>query len=159
MKIDSADAKILNELQVNSRITNRELAQRVGISPSPTLERVKKLEREGVIEKYVTLVNPKSVGYGTFTLVQVTLARHGKASLLSFIESIKAMQAVLECYHVTGSADFVLKVAVRDIEAYESFVVHQLTEIPGVRQLHTMVILSTIKHETHLPIQPTENSK
>jgi len=159
MKIDTADAQILNELQANSRITNRELAQRVGISPSPTLECVKKLEREGVIEKYVTLVNPKAVGFGTFTFVQVTLMRHGQQSILSFIDSVNAMEEVMECYHVTGTADFVLKVTTRDIEAYETFVVQKLTEIPGVQQLHTMVILSTIKHKTQLPIQPTEESK
>lgn len=159
MKIDAADAQILNELQANSRITNRELARRVGISPSPTLERVKKLEREGVIRDYVTLVDSKAVGFGTFTFVQVTLARHGKQSILSFIDVIQSMEEVMECYHVTGSADFVLKVATRDIEDYEHFVVHKLTEIPGVQQLHTMVILSTIKYKTQLPIKPTEESK
>jgi Lrp/AsnC family transcriptional regulator, leucine-responsive regulatory protein len=152
MKIDDLDIQILNELQDNGRITNRELAQKLGISASPTLERVKKLEQNGVIKKYATLVDPASVGIGIFTFVQVTLARHGKASVENFMDNVKDVDAILECYHTTGHADFLLKVGVKDIQAYEHFILHTLTELPDVQYLETMVVMSTIKNNSKLPI-------
>ena len=152
VKIDELDRKILELLQRNGRMTNRELAQRIAMSPSPTLERVKKLERAGVIQGYTALVDPAKVGIGIFTFVQVTLVRHGKASVVAFIKAVADMPEVLECYHITGPADFLLKVGVKDIMAYEDFILHKLTEAPGVQNLQTLVVLSTIKRETSLPV-------
>ncbi len=150
--VDAVDRKILNILQDQGRITNTELAKQLGMSPPPILERVKKLERNGYIDRYVALVNPRKVGISCFTYVEVTLVRHGKAPLDRFTHAITKMEEVLECHHTTGEADFLLKVATRDIPAYEEFIIHKLTNLPDVQHLKTLVVLSTIKQETRMPV-------
>ena len=152
MKIDTIDKQILEILQTDGRITNSNLAKKVGISPPPTLERVKKLERNGIIDKYVCLLNPEKVGIETFTFVEVTLVRHGSEPVKKFIQAVNKVEEILECHHVTGEADFLLKIAVKDIPAYEDLLLHTLTNLPGVQHLKTMVVLSTTKKETKLPI-------
>ena len=113
MNIDQKDRQLLEILQSNSRTTNAELAKQVELSPSSTLERVKKLEASGIIEKYITLLNPRKAGYTCFTFVEVKLARHGETPVEDFFKSIAKMDEVLECHHITGEADFLLKVATR----------------------------------------------
>lgn len=150
--MDEIDKKILEILQKDGRITNTNLAKKIGISPPPTLERVKKLEQKGFIDKYVCLLNPQKVGIETFTYVEVRLARHGSAAVKKFIQAINEVEEILECHHVTGEADFLLKIAVRDIPAYEDLVLHTLTNLPGVQHLKTMVVLSTTKKQTAFPL-------
>lgn len=152
MNIDSADKKILEILQNNGRITNSELARLINMSPSPTLERVKKLERNGFIRKYVALVDPAKVGTPFFSYVEVTLVRHGKNVVERFMNSIIELKEVLECHHITGGADFLLKIATENIPAYEDFIIHTLTALPDVQHLKTLVVLSTLKQETRLPV-------
>jgi DNA-binding Lrp family transcriptional regulator len=152
MKLDPVDQKILELLQANGRMTNAELARQIHMSPSPTLERVKKLERKGYIRKYVALVDPEKVGIKCFTYVEVTLVRHGKEAVQRFMNSITRLSEVLECHHITGDADFLLKVVTRDIPAYEDFILHTLTALPDVQHLKTLVVLSTLKQETQIPI-------
>lgn len=152
MYLDHTDKGILNELQVNSRITNAELAKRVNLSPSSTLERVKKLEAGGLIDRYVTILNAQKVGYTCITFVEVTLARHGETPVESFFKSIQDMEEVLECHHITGEGDFLLKVATRDIPHYDELILHGLSALPNVQHLKTSVVLSTFKHQTRLPI-------
>lgn len=151
-EIDATDQRILEILQDQGRITNAELAKQLGISPPPTLERVKKLERKGFIRKYVAVVDPAKIGITCFTYVEVTLVRHGLAAIERFTSAINAMDEVQECHHITGEADFLLKVATKDIPAYEEFIIHKLTALPDVQHLKTLVVLSTIKHETRLPV-------
>jgi Lrp/AsnC family leucine-responsive transcriptional regulator len=148
MKIDATDAKILKILQNNGRITNSALAKEIDMSPPPTLERVKKLERNGVIKRFVALLNPSAVGIGTHTFVEVKLRGHTKENVTDFIRAARAMDEIMECHHVTGDADFLLKIAVRDIPAYEELVLQKLTTLPHVSNLKTMVVLSTFKSET-----------
>lgn len=152
MKLDKNDRKILRILQSNGRITNSDLAKKIGISPPPILERVKKLEKNKVIRKYVALIDPQSVGIETFTFVEITLSRHGKDVVTRFIEAIQDIDEIMECHHVTGDADFLVKIAVKNIPAYEDLVLHKLTELPGIQHLKTMVILSTPKEKTELNI-------
>ena len=152
MVLDSKDKHLLEELQANSRITNAELAKRIGLSPSSTLERVKKLEVSGFIEKYITLLNPRKAGYSCFTFVEVKLARHGETPVENFISSIALIPEVLECHHITGEADFLLKVVTKDIPAYEELILHQLSALTNVQTMKTSVVLSTFKNETKLTI-------
>ena len=152
MLINQKDKQIIYELQDNSRITNAELARRVGLSPSSTLERVKKLETSGLIEKYITLLNPRKAGYTCFTFVEVKLARHGEIPVGDFFKSISIMDEILECHHITGEADFLLKVATKDIPAYEELILHQLSALPNVQNMKTSVVLSTFKNETKLSV-------
>lgn len=152
MKIDSLDKKILDILQEDARITNLELANRVGISPPATLERVKRLESNGVIKKYVALVDPAKVSKGTFALVSVALMIHQIPSIDSFTKQINRLEEVLECYHITGSDDFMLKIAVENIEKYEQFILQKLTKIKGVSKVTTNIVLSTVKFNTKIHI-------
>jgi len=152
MDLDSKDKHLLEELQANSRITNAELAKRIGLSPSSTLERVKKLEVSGFIDKYITLLNPRKAGYSCFTFVEVKLARHGETPVENFISSIALIPEVLECHHITGEADFLLKVVTKDIPAYEELILHQLSALTNVQTMKTSVVLSTFKNETKLMV-------
>lgn len=153
MKFDNNDIKILKILQQDGRITNAKLAEKINISPPPTLERVKKLEKNGIIKKYVALVDPASIGVETFTFVEVTLSRHGKDAVTEFIEAVKNVDAIMECHHVTGDADFLLKIACKNIPAYEDLVLQKLTDLPHILNLKTMVVLSTFKNETAFNIK------
>ncbi|NHZ84523.1 MAG: winged helix-turn-helix transcriptional regulator [Planctomycetia bacterium] len=152
MNIDHIDKKILDTLQEDGRITNSDLAKIINISPPPTSERVKKLEKNGYIKKYVALVDPVKVGVTCFTYVEVTLVRHGKDAVVRFMSSIVAIEEVLECHHITGGADFLLKIATKDIPTYEQFIIQTLTALPEVQHLKTLVVLSTLKQETKIPI-------
>ena len=152
MDLDYKDKHLLEELQKNSRITNAELAKRIGLSPSSTLERVKKLEISGFIDKYIAILNPRKAGYSCFTFVEVKLARHGETPVENFISSIALIPEVLECHHITGEADFLLKVATKDIPAYEELILHQLSALANVQTMKTSVVLSTFKSETKLTV-------
>lgn len=152
MSIDRIDRKILSILQKDGRISNAALARQINMSPPPTLERVKKLERAGIIQSYVALADAAQLGISCFTYVEVTLERHGREGVDRFIQSITKLEPVMECHHITGGADFLLKVASRDIPDYENFVLHELTALPEVQHLKTMVVLSTLKQETKLPL-------
>lgn len=150
MNLDSIDYKILQILQKNGRITNSELANQINMSPPPTLERVKKLEKKGYIKKYVALLDPASVGIKNFTFVEVTLSRHGKDVVAGFIKEINKIDEVMECHHITGDADFLLKIATNDIAGYEELLLRKLTSLENIQHLKTLVVLSTMKNETAL---------
>ena len=111
MNLDKIDEKILETLQADGRIKNSDLAKIINISPPPTAERVKKLEKNGYVKKYVALVDPIKVGITCFTYVEVTLVRHGKDAIERFMSSIVKLDEVMECHHITGGADFLLKIA------------------------------------------------
>ncbi|MCJ7802431.1 MAG: Lrp/AsnC family transcriptional regulator [Candidatus Marinimicrobia bacterium] len=152
MNLDKIDKKILETLQEDGRIKNSDLAKLINISPPPTAERVKKLEKNGYVKKYVALVDPIKVGITCFTYVEVTLVRHGKDAIERFMSSIVKLDEVMECHHITGGADFLLKIATKDIPTYEQFIIQTLTALPDVQHLKTLVVLSTLKHETKISI-------
>jgi Lrp/AsnC family leucine-responsive transcriptional regulator len=150
--LDPIDKKILDLLQENGRMTNAQLAKDVGLSPPPMLERVRKLEKQGIIRKYVALVDPKKVDRGTMALVSVSLRFHQKNAIQEFVKEIQNIPEILECHHITGEEDYVLKVAIKDIEEYERFLHERLTRISGIRKIKTSFILKTIKHQTKVPV-------
>jgi Lrp/AsnC family transcriptional regulator, leucine-responsive regulatory protein len=151
-KLDSIDRKILELLQANSNITNAQLAQEVGLSPAPTLERVKKLETQGVIKSYHAVVDMASVGLGVCTFVTVSLKGHNKDNISKFIQAISNIPEVVECHHVTGQADFILKVVAPDIPAYQNLMLEKMTNIEVVDNMQSTVILSTFKDSRVLPV-------
>ena len=156
MKFDEIDKKILDILQTSSNITNAQLAAEVGISPSGMLDRVKRLESAGVIKKYVALLDPQKAGRGTLALVSVSLTAHKTNAFERFTQKMKELEEVLECYHTAGDEDFVLKVAVKNIEEYEFFLLNKLQKIEGVNKIKTNFILSTLKYDTKIHIN-TDN--
>jgi Lrp/AsnC family leucine-responsive transcriptional regulator len=152
MQLDNIDKQILEALQDDGRLTNRDLAVMVNLSPPTTLERVKKLESKGFIKKFVAIVDSAKVDANCFLYVEVTLARHGKDRLQRFTDEIILLDEVLECHRITGGADFLLKVVTKNISAYEEFLIHKLTELQDIHHLKTLVVLSTLKQETKIPI-------
>ncbi|HMR44747.1 MAG TPA: Lrp/AsnC family transcriptional regulator, partial [Saprospiraceae bacterium] len=118
-KLDKTDLKILQILQDNSKITNLDLSKKIGLSPAPTLERVKKLEQSGIIESYHAQVNPQSIGLNVKTFVLVSLAWQKDNALNNFLEKIKSIDEISECYIITGEADFLMKIVCKDIPTYE----------------------------------------
>lgn len=153
MKIDSIDKQILSILQQDAQITNVELARKIGISPPAMLERVKRLEKNGIIKRYVAIVDPSKISKGIFALVSVSLSAHQLSSIDQFTRQIKKLDEVLECYHVAGEEDFILKIAVSSIEEYEKFILSKLTKINGVSKVNTKFVLSTVKYNTKIKIE------
>ena len=151
-KIDNTDRKILEILQANSNITNAQLAKEIGLSPAPTLERVNKLEASGIIKSYHAVVDAGSVGLGVSTLVMVTLKGHNKENIEKFIKAIKNIDEVIECHHITGAGDFILKIVAADIAAYQQLMLEQVSNIEVVDSLQSLVILSTFKDSKSMPI-------
>ena len=148
--IDSTDKKILTILQDNGRITNSRLAQEIGLSPPAVLERVRRLESSGVIDKYVAVLDRKKAGFEIQTIVMVCLSHHQIQSLENVIKRLTSMEEVLECYQLTGEVDFLLKVVVKDMESYTNFVNNKLSGIPGIQNVKTSFILETKKNSTSL---------
>ena len=152
IKLDAIDRKILELLQTNSNITNAQLAQEIGLSPAPTLERVKKLEIAGVIKSYHAVVDTASVGLGVSTFVMASLKGHNKENIAKFMSAISEIKEIVECHHVTGQADFILKIISPDIPAYQNLMLEKVTNIEVVDNLQSMVILSTFKDTKQIPI-------
>jgi Lrp/AsnC family leucine-responsive transcriptional regulator len=152
IKFDKKDKQILEILQTNGRITNAQLALDVGLSPAPTLERVKKLEKTGIIESYHAHLNHAAIGLGVSTFVRVTLKGHNKETINRFANEVQKIDEVVECHHTTGSADFMLKVVAQDIPAYQDLMLENITEITEINEIESMVILSTLKDTKAVPI-------
>ena len=152
MKIDKTDKKILEILQRNAKITNAQLSKEIGLSPAPTLERVRKLESKGIISGYNAKLDMSKIGLGVSTFVMVTLKGHNKKNLVSFLDKIKDVNNVIECHHITGSADFILKVVSENIESYQELMLETVSEIEVTDSLQSMVILSTFKDSKVMPI-------
>ena len=152
MKIDKIDKKILEILQRNAKITNAQLSKEIGLSPAPTLERVRKLESKGIISGYNAKLDMSKIGLGVSTFVMVTLKGHNIKNLVSFLDKIKDVNNVIECHHITGSADFILKVVSQNIESYQELMLETVSEIEVTDSLQSMVILSTFKDSKVMPI-------
>ena len=151
-KIDPTDRKILEILQNNSNITNAQLAKEIGLSPAPTLERVNKLEAAGVIKSYHAVIDPVSVNLGVITFVMVSLKGHNKDNIDKFVNAIKQIKEVIECHHITGAGDFILKIVSSDMTTYQQLMLEEVSNIDVVDGLQTMVVLSTFKDSKSLPI-------
>ena len=152
MDMDDKDYLILRELQRNARTTNLELARLAGLSPTGLQKRLEKLEAAGVIGAYVAVLDREKLGYDLMCFVHVNLRYHSVDLVRKFRAAVKAMPEVLECHHITGEADYVLKIAVRDRQHLEAFLVNTLTPAPGVERIRTSLVLSEIKSTTALQI-------
>lgn len=150
-KLDKTDYQILRTLQQNSKITNLDLSKKIGLSPAPTLERVKKLENKKVIVSYHAKVNPTKLGLNVKTFVLVDLAWQKDNAFEHFINKINKIDEVVECYIVTGEADFMLKILCKDIPAYEQLLFKKLSQIEEIERMKTLMTLSTVKDSPLLP--------
>lgn len=152
IELDAIDLRILGILQEAARIANVDLAARVGLSPAPCLRRVRDLERQGVIRGHVTLVDAAAVGLPVSVFVQVTLERQIEPALETFEEAILQRPEVMECYLMTGDADYMLRVVVPDLEAFQRFLMDHLTRVPGVSSIKSSFALKQVKYSTALPL-------
>ena len=151
-QLDAIDRRILTELQVNARVSNAELAEAVGLSPSPCLRRVRALERAGVIKGYAALLEAAAVGLPISVFVQVTLERQIERALEAFETAILDRPEVMECYLMTGDADYLLRIVVSDLTAYERFLKEHLTRVSGVASIKSSFALNQVKYSTALPL-------
>ena len=153
IKLDRIDKHILRLMQRNARISNLELADSVGLSPTPCSRRVKRLEESGIIDKHVTILKPSMLGLNLTAMIGISMDRHTPDRFDNFERAIATLPEVLECLIVTGqSADFLLKVVVRDMEHYEKFLLGQLTKLEGVSGVHSSFIMREVVKKTELPL-------
>jgi Lrp/AsnC family leucine-responsive transcriptional regulator len=150
-KLDSIDHRILTEIQANGRITNQQLADRVGLSPSPCLRRVRMLEEAEVIKGYVGLVDPDAIGLSVTAFVRIRLGGQDDAHLAAFEAKIATFPEVMECYLMTGESDYQLRVVVPSLSGFEDFLRQKLTTIPGVSQVTSSFALRPVVYRTALP--------
>lgn len=156
-KLDKVDSLILEILQENSKITNLDLSKKIGLSPAPTLERVKKLETSGIIQSYHAKVDPKALGLRVKTFVLVKMAWQKEKALDNFMKQIDEIDEITECYVVTGEADFLLKIVCADLKAYEQLLFKTLSKIEQIERLKTLMTLSVVKDNKVLPYNYSKN--
>lgn len=152
IKLDATDHKILQLLQDNANLTTKEIAVELGLSNTPTYERIKRLQRHGIILKSVVLIDRKQVDCSLIGFCNVSLDRHSKNSLEQFEQDIVHFEEILECYHITGKYDYMLKVAVKDMEAYHKFTFNHLATLENVGNVHTIFVMKDVKYSTAYPM-------
>ena len=151
-ELNETDMAILREVQEDGRISNVELANRIELSPAATHARLKRLQSHGTIRRYVALLDQEKMGLDMTCFISISLRMHGSEELSGFRASVNNLDEVLECYHVTGEFDYLLKIVVSNRKELQRFVEHKLTPIPGVARIYTSLVLDEIKHTTALPI-------
>jgi DNA-binding Lrp family transcriptional regulator len=149
--LDEIDRRVLHVLQEDGRLSNAELARRVGLSRAAVHARVRRLERLGVIGRYAAIVDPEAVGFDLLCLIGVAMTLHSHEHIARARAAIVAMPEVLECWHVTGDFDYILKVAVRSRRDLQRFILERLTPVPGIARINTSLVLGVEKSTTALP--------
>lgn len=153
MKLDRTDLKILNELQQDGGLSNLDLAERIGLSPSPCSRRVKALMDSGVLGRTVTLLEPKALGLDLMALINISMDRHTPERFEVFESAVASFPEVLECLLITGSeADYLLKVIVKDMEHYQQFLLGKLTRVEGVTGVQSSFVMRKVVNKTELPL-------
>ena len=145
--MDSIDRKILMELQ-RSRQNTKEIAGKIGLSVTPTYERIRKLEQQGVIAKYVALLDREKIGKRVVAYCQVTLVKHQKELISHFEQEIRTYPEIMECHHVSGNYDFLLKIAVSDIPAFHQFINEKLSVLEGISNIHSAFVMNSVMEHT-----------
>ncbi|MDX2188993.1 MAG: Lrp/AsnC family transcriptional regulator [Bacteroidota bacterium] len=153
LKLDTTDKKILEILQKDGNITNSQLAKDIGLSPAPTLERVKKLEQSGLIKGYHAELNTKQLGLGVTVFLMITISSHKINQINTFIEKITKLEEILEVYHITGAGDFLVKILVEDIDNYHKFLMEKLSQIEEIGNMTSMIVLANYKENAIIRVK------
>jgi len=151
--LDALDKNVLRMLQTDGRLSNVELAQKVSLSAPATLVRLRRLEKDGYINRYTAVVDREKAGYDLLCFVQISLQVHQLEQVEKFRRLIRQMPEVMECHHITGEYDYLLKVALRNRKDLERFVVDRLTPIQGISRIHTSLVFTEVKSTTALPLE------
>ncbi|MBX3597415.1 MAG: Lrp/AsnC family transcriptional regulator [Rhizobiaceae bacterium] len=149
--MDHKDRQIIAELQQNGRLTNQELSERVALSPSPCLRRLRVLEDTGVIKGYTAIVDERAYGLPITAFVRIRLERHSEGRVAAFEQKIRSIDAILDCYVMTGDSDYLLRVLIESLEEYEQFVRHKLHTIEGIASIDTSFAYGVVKRSTVFP--------
>ncbi len=152
LKLDKIDRKILEILQADAKITNAQLSKEIGLSPAPTLERVKKLETSGLIKSYHAQLDTEMIGLGVSIFILISLSSHKLNQINTFIEKTNKLPEIVECHHITGSGDFLLKVLTKDIPSYQKLILDKLSQIEEIGNMQSMVVLANYKQSKVMPI-------
>lgn len=152
MNLDNTDRKLLNYLQEDCKQTNKELSSKLNLSVTAVYERIKKLERAGVVKKYVSLLDKEKVNMGFVVFCQIKLVQHAKEYLTKFEKEVTQLDEVLECFHVSGDYDYLLKVMVKDMPHFRSFMVTKLTTLKHIGSTHTSFTISEVKNTTGISL-------
>ena len=152
MKIDTIDLRILKILQNNSDLTTKELAAKVNLSPTPVFERVKKLQKEGYIKKYVAILDAEKLDKSLIVFCNITLKEHTREIGNKFVKDIMTLDEVTECYNISGDYDFLLKVLVKDMKHYQNFVLNHLGSVQNIGSAHSTFVMGEIKNSYSIPI-------
>lgn len=152
MKLDETDQLLLRALQYDSKQTTKALALQSGLSPTAVYERIKRLEKQGVIDRYVALVDPEKVEKHLKVFCQVKLSQHIKPRVLQFEEEVSQLDEVVSCYHIGGEYDYILEIYVRDMQAYREFMVGKLTAISHIGSTQSSFVIREVKHTTEIPL-------
>lgn len=152
IKLDHTDRSILRLLQENALLTTKELSQHLNLSYTPVYERVRKLEKEGIIKKYVALISREKIGKNLIAFCNVSLKEHSRLNGERFVKSVLSFEEVAECYNISGEYDFMLKIVVDDMPAYQRFLMDKLGALEGIGNTHSIFVMSEIKHETALKV-------
>ena len=158
MKLDATDLRILGVLQADARLSNVELARRVHLSPSPCLARVKALETAGLIRQYVALLDPAQLGLALNVFIFISLKDQSRPSLQAFEAKVCVRDEVMECYLMTGDADYLIRVAVPDMAALERFIIEELSPMPEVEKIRSSFALKQVRYKTALPLRALDSS-
>jgi Lrp/AsnC family leucine-responsive transcriptional regulator len=153
MKLDRYDSRILSALQRNGRLSVVELAESIGLSPTPCARRIKALESSGAIEGYAAILNPARIGLAVLAMVQVKLTEHTDETVATFEREIAQMDEVTKCFAMTGAYDFILEVYGKDLDALSNVVLKKLIRVPNVRDMQSSVVLATVKRSTRIPLR------
>lgn len=153
-QLDAVDRKILRLLQEDSALANTELAERVGLSSAPCWRRVKRLEELGIIARRVAILNPEALGLEIVVFASVKLAKHEKTSLTDFENAVKDYEQVTECYTVSGSMDFLLRIVTTDMRSYDRFLREHILQLPAVAEVDSRFVVTQVKYTTALPLDP-----
>ena len=152
MKLDSIDAQLLNYLQKDAKQTNKELASKLNMSVTAVYERIKKLEKAGVIDNYVALLNKESIGRSFIAFCHIKLVKHSQKLVNQFEKEVATIDEILEVYHLSGDYDYLLKVHVKDMASFRKFMVNKLTNIDHIGSSNSMFVISEVKHTTAVNI-------
>jgi DNA-binding Lrp family transcriptional regulator len=152
-RLDATDWRILHELQADGRITNVELARKVGISAPPCLRRVRALEEAGIIKGFAAILNDKALGFDVTAFAMIRLHSQAEADLIAFEERARASPIVRDCYMLSGEIDFLLKCVAPDLSAFQDFIIHELTAAPNVASVKTSLVIRASKHAEGVPVE------
>lgn len=150
-KLDKTDRRIVRELQLNGRLSNAELAERVNLSPSPCLRRVRRLEDSGIIKGYSAQIDRERIGLPVYAFVMVKIEKHSEEVISTFEAAIKVCEDIVECHLLTGSHDYLLQVTAESLRGYERFMKETLNRIPGITSVETTFAIDEVKHSALLP--------